>query len=72
MDILTDILCDHTVSEAVRGEAAGVIAQVTSPCLDNFQHIAGFLENVDDLLGALISKYSIKMFFEMPYKTEQI
>ena len=56
VDILTDILCDHTVSEAVRGEAAGVIAQITSPCLDNFQHIAGFLENVDDLLGALIGE----------------
>ncbi|WAR07807.1 INSC-like protein, partial [Mya arenaria] len=55
VDILTDILCDATVSEAVRGEAAGVVAQITSPCLDNFQHIAGFLENVQDLLSALIN-----------------
>ncbi|KAL3881407.1 hypothetical protein ACJMK2_027852 [Sinanodonta woodiana] len=55
MECLTDILCDTTVSEAVRGEAAGVVAQVTSPCLDNFQHIAGFLENVHDLLGSLLS-----------------
>lgn len=58
VDILTDILCDKTVSEAVRGEAAGVVAQITSPCLDNFQHISGFLENVQDLLSALMSKLS--------------
>ena len=59
VDILTDILCDKTVSEAVRGEAAGVVAQITSPCLDNFQHISGFLENVQDLLSALISRFYI-------------
>lgn len=53
IDSLADILCDNTISEAVRGEAAGVIAQITSPCLDNFQHISGFLENVEDLLSAL-------------------
>lgn len=57
IDSLTDILCDQTISEAVRGEAAGVIAQITSPCLDNFQHISGFLENVQDLLSALISMF---------------
>ncbi|XP_045197348.1 protein inscuteable homolog [Mercenaria mercenaria] len=55
IDSLTDILCDKTISEAVRGEAAGVVAQITSPCLDNFQHISGFLENVQDLLSALIN-----------------
>ncbi|KAK3595203.1 hypothetical protein CHS0354_021518 [Potamilus streckersoni] len=55
IECLTDILCDTTVSEAVRGEAAGVVAQVTSPYLDNFHHIAGFLENVQDLLGSLLS-----------------
>ncbi|XP_052277363.1 protein inscuteable homolog [Dreissena polymorpha] len=55
VDILTDILCDKTVSEAVRGEAAGVVAQITSPCLDNFQHITGFIDNVQDLLRALIN-----------------
>ncbi|KAL4233063.1 hypothetical protein ACF0H5_007749 [Mactra antiquata] len=55
VDSLTDILCDAMISEAVRGEAAGVIAQITSPCLDNFQHITGFLDNVQDLLSALIN-----------------
>jgi len=54
VDILTDILCDASAPEAVKGEAAGVVAQVTSPCLDNFQHITGFLDNVEELLRALI------------------
>ena len=64
VDILAEILCDKNMSEAVRGEAAGVIAQITSPCLDNFHHIAGFLDNAGDLLQALIRK-SIKWFYAM-------
>ena len=62
VDSLTDILCDKTITEAVRGEAAGVIAQITSPCLDNFQHMTGFLENVEDLLHALISRLSVSFY----------
>ncbi|KAL5009728.1 hypothetical protein ScPMuIL_012033 [Solemya velum] len=51
---ITDLLCDRTTSEAVRGEAAGVIAQITSPCLDSCQQMAGFVENLDDLLKSLL------------------
>ena len=50
---LTDILNNKSASETVRCEAAGVIAQITSPTLDHCQHLAGFIENMDDLISAL-------------------
>lgn len=53
VECLTDILCSDRYSEMVRSEAAGVIAQITSPTLDHFRHINGFIENMEDLIRAL-------------------
>ena len=50
---LSDILGNQSVSETVRAEAAGVVAQITSPCLDQYQHLAGLLENMEDLVQSL-------------------
>lgn len=50
---LTDILADRSVPEVVRSEAAGVVAQITSPCLEQFHHLAGFIENMEDLVHSL-------------------
>lgn len=54
MECLVDILCDYHTEQKVRGEVAGVLAQVTSPCLENFQQLSGLVENLDDILRALI------------------
>ena len=57
MECLSDILSDvGGVTEMVRSEAAGVIAQITSPCLDHYHHLAGFIENMDDIIKALTGK----------------
>lgn len=40
----------------VRSEAAGVVAQITSPNLDHYKHINGFIENMEDLVRSLTSK----------------
>nr|XP_002734766.1 PREDICTED: protein inscuteable homolog [Saccoglossus kowalevskii] len=53
VECITDILCDVKTSEDVRTEAAGVIAQITSPDLDHYKHIIGFIENLEDLIKAL-------------------
>ncbi|XP_064611624.1 protein inscuteable homolog isoform X3 [Liolophura sinensis] len=54
VECVREILCDSRSSEELLGEAAGVIAQITSPCLENYQHISGFQENMADLVPALI------------------
>ena len=41
----------------VRSEAAGVVAQITSPTLDHYQHINGFIENMEDLIRSLTSMF---------------
>ncbi|XP_078663334.1 protein inscuteable homolog [Branchiostoma floridae x Branchiostoma belcheri] len=51
---LTDILCDPLTTEATRTEVAGVVAQITSPMLDHYRHVSGFIENMEDLLRGLI------------------
>lgn len=53
---LADILCDELASEWTRTEAAGCIAQITSPSLDLCHNLTGFLENIQDLTRALTSK----------------
>ncbi|XP_064628598.1 protein inscuteable homolog isoform X2 [Lineus longissimus] len=50
---LTDILNNYSVTEYTRSEAAGVVAQITSPCLDHYHHLNGFLENMEDLTRSL-------------------
>ena len=55
---LSDMLSSQSAStsEAVRAEAAGVVAQILSPCLEQYTPVAGFLENMDDLVRALTSE----------------
>ena len=50
---LSDILGNKSTTEAVRCEAAGVIAQITSPALDHCQHLPSFIENMEDLIRGL-------------------
>ncbi|XP_061185599.1 protein inscuteable homolog [Saccostrea echinata] len=51
---LLDLLSDPEVRESVRGEVAGVIAQVTSPCLENAHQMSGMMDNMEDLLINLL------------------
>ncbi|ELT97127.1 hypothetical protein CAPTEDRAFT_182206 [Capitella teleta] len=53
VEFLTDLLADSSVPGVVRSEAAGVIAQITSPCLDHYHHLTGFIENMEDMVRSL-------------------
>lgn len=55
---LADILTDTSHSEATHAEAAAVIAQITSPHLTFTQHLSSFLENMEEIVTALVSKFS--------------
>ncbi|XP_064168983.1 protein inscuteable homolog [Anguilla rostrata] len=51
---LAEILTDEGSVEAARAEAAAVVAQITSPHHTCTQHLASFLENMQDIVTALI------------------
>uniref|UniRef100_A0A8C2E5Z2 INSC spindle orientation adaptor protein n=1 Tax=Cyprinus carpio TaxID=7962 RepID=A0A8C2E5Z2_CYPCA len=51
---LADILTDSTCAEGTRAEAAAVMAQITSPHHTSTQHLASFLESMQDIVTALI------------------
>lgn len=53
---LADILTDESNAEAARAEAAAVVAQITSPHHTFTQHLGSFLENMQDIVTALISE----------------
>lgn len=53
---LADILTDGACAEATRAEAAAVMAQITSPHHSSTQHLASFLESMQDIVTALISE----------------
>lgn len=50
---MTDILCDVMSNEQEKSEAAGVIAQITSPWIEYNQQIHGLTENGEDLVHSL-------------------
>ena len=62
IELLMDILADESVIESVQGEAAGVVAQITSPVLDQNQHLCRFAESLQAILRALLSQ--LPNFFE--------
>lgn len=53
IEIIADILCDAATTEREKSEAAGVIAQITSPWIDDNQHIRGLSESIEQLITAL-------------------
>uniref|UniRef100_UPI00398F15C8 protein inscuteable homolog n=1 Tax=Pristiophorus japonicus TaxID=55135 RepID=UPI00398F15C8 len=52
---LADLLTNEANSEATRAEAAAVVSQITSPHLPFTQHLSSFLENMEDIVTALIN-----------------
>ncbi|XP_038071914.1 protein inscuteable homolog isoform X2 [Patiria miniata] len=53
VEYLSEILSSPTATESVKAEAASVIAQITSPNIDNYHHLLGFIEYMEDLLKEL-------------------
>ena len=55
VELLVDLLCESgSPGEVMQGEAAGVVAQLTSPCLQHGHHLAGLLQDLHRLLQALL------------------
>ncbi|XP_005104596.1 protein inscuteable homolog isoform X1 [Aplysia californica] len=54
IDLLLDILMDMAVPESVQGEAAGVIAQITSPVLDQNHQLCHLADCLQVVLTALL------------------
>ena len=55
VELLVDLLCESgSPGEVMQGEAAGVVAQLTSPCLQHGHHLAGLLQDLHCLLQALL------------------
>ncbi|XP_060694498.1 protein inscuteable homolog [Hemiscyllium ocellatum] len=52
---LADLLTNERNSEATRAEAAAVVSQITSPHVNFTQHLSSFLENMEDIVTALIN-----------------
>ncbi len=69
---LADILTDGTCAEATRAEAAAVMAQITSPHHTSTQHLASFLESMQDIVTALISEFSQRLMFSTHARVEHI
>ena len=54
VESLSDILSGQSAaSEVVQAEAAGVVAQILSPSLDQYVHVSALLENMHDLVKSL-------------------
>ncbi|CAM1294969.1 INSC (predicted) [Pycnogonum litorale] len=53
IECITDILCDKSTNEQEKSEAAGVIAQITSPWIEYNKKIQGLAENAEDLVRSL-------------------
>ena len=53
MEVIARLLGDHSISESERAEAAGVLAQVTSPWIEDNDYVLGVTENAFNLVKKL-------------------
>ncbi|XP_064098528.1 protein inscuteable homolog [Macrobrachium nipponense] len=53
IEVVAEILCDSDCPEDERSEAAGVLAQVTSPWVENNHRITALYEHVESIIIAL-------------------
>ena len=58
IEILSDTLKDPLASEDEKSEAAGLLAQVTSPWIENNSTIEGLSRHLTDLVQSLTGKRS--------------
>ena len=56
IEILSDTLKDENATEEEKSEAAGLLAQVTSPWIENNNTIEGLSRHLNDLVQSLTSK----------------
>ncbi len=56
IEILSDTLKDPTASEDEKSEAAGLLAQVTSPWIENNSTIEGLSRHLTDLVQSLTGR----------------
>ena len=61
--MINDLLCSRQSSMEDRIETAGVLAQITSPWIDNNVSINGLDDYVPDLIASLTSTFFIYLFF---------
>ena len=55
--VLADTLKDVEAKEEEKSEAAGLLAQVTSPWIENNSSIEGLASHLEDLVVSLTSKF---------------
>ncbi|XP_063592257.1 protein inscuteable homolog [Penaeus indicus] len=53
VEVVAEVLCDEECPEEERSEAAGVLAQVTSPWVEDNHRLAGLHDNMDAIVAAL-------------------
>lgn len=56
IEILSDTLRDSEASEEEKSEAAGLLAQVTSPWIENNSSIEGLARHLEALVESLTGK----------------
>ena len=61
IEILSDTLKDENATEEEKSEAAGLLAQVTSPWIENNNTIEGLSRHLNDLVQSLTSKLLYKL-----------
>jgi len=60
--VLADNLSDTESKEEEKSEAAGLLAQVTSPWIENNSSIEGLSAHLDDLVKSLTSEFTFKNY----------
>lgn len=53
MEVVAEVLCDAECPEEERSEAAGVLAQITSPWVENTHRLAALHSHLVPIVAAL-------------------
>lgn len=61
MEVVAEVLCDIECLEEERSEAAGVLAQITSPWVENNHRLAALHTHLDHIVAALTGAWRSRL-----------
>ena len=61
MEVVAEVLCDIECLEEERSEAAGVLAQITSPWVENNHRLAARHTHLDHIVAALTGAWRSRL-----------
>ena len=67
MEVVSEVLCDIECPEEERSEASGVLAQITSPWVENNHRLTALHTHLGPIVAALTGTWLTRLHYDYKY-----